>query len=217
MSEGQTTNPPSLRNQLVITVGAGIAATILTVLVVLPAEFGRDPTGFGRLTGLDKLAPAHEHVIEVPTGSSAPAQSQDMPFRTDTFEINLVPEGDKTGRRELEFKVRMKTNQALVYTWAADGAADGQFLSDLHGETTTTPEVQVAEFKQEHALSANGSLVAPMDGVHGWYWLNKSPNKVTVRLKLAGFYELIPPGETGNKAGILPSAETSTKGNESNE
>jgi hypothetical protein len=39
---------------------AGLIATVLTVLVVLPAEFGRDPTGFGHLTGLIKLS-EHTH------------------------------------------------------------------------------------------------------------------------------------------------------------
>ena len=36
------------------------------------------------------------------------------------------------------------------------------------------------------------------------------PNKVVVRLKISGFYDLIQPGETGNKAGILPSADASS-------
>lgn len=32
-----------------------VVAALLTVLVVLPAEYGRDPTGFGALTGLNRL------------------------------------------------------------------------------------------------------------------------------------------------------------------
>ncbi|MCE9521580.1 MAG: hypothetical protein K8S25_04015 [Alphaproteobacteria bacterium] len=209
MSEGQTNTPPSLRKLLLVTIGAGVAATVLTVLVVLPAEFGRDPTGFGRLTGLDQLAPAHEHVVEMAAGPGAPAMSQDAPFRSDVVEVPLVPKGDKTGRYELEYKVRMTTGQAIVYSWEAQGAGEGEFFSDLHAETAPDPEVRVIEFKQETALRSNGSLVAPVDGVHGWYWRNNSPNKVTVRLKLSGFYELIPPGETGNKAGIVPVAASS--------
>jgi hypothetical protein len=209
MTEGQTTNPPSLSKLLLITVGAGIAATILTVLIVLPAEFGRDPTGFGRLTGLDALAPEHEHTVEAVPGVTSPAQFSDTPFRSDTMDIPLVPKGDNTGHHQLEYKVRMKPGQTIVYAWEVEGAAEGEFFSDLHAETDG-PDVKVIEFKQETALRGNGSLIAPIDGVHGWYWQNKSPNKVVVRLKLSGFYDLIPPGETGNKAGILPSPPASS-------
>jgi hypothetical protein len=91
----------------------------------------------------------------------------------------------------------------LTYSWEVVGAKDGEFYYDLHGETHEADPTVVA-FKQGLALRANGALVAPMDGVHGWYWQNKGAAPVTVRLKLSGFYELIPPGEVGNKAGILP-------------
>jgi hypothetical protein len=61
MTEGQTNTPPSLKTLLGFTVGSALVATVLTIFVVLPAEFGRDPTGFGHLTGLIKLS-EHEHV-----------------------------------------------------------------------------------------------------------------------------------------------------------
>lgn len=209
MTEGQSNNPPPTGRLLLITLGAGIVATVLTFLVVLPAEFGRDPTGFGRLTGLDKLAPKHEEVVAVATGPSSPVQSSDAPYQSHVVEIPLVPKGDDTGFSQLEYKVRMKPGQALVYSWAVEGAGDGEFYSDLHAETDG-PDVKVVEFKQETALASHGSLVAPIDGAHGWYWQNKSPNKVVVRLKISGFYDLIQPGATGNKAGILPSPDAST-------
>ena len=205
MTEGQINNPPSFKTLIAITLGTGVIATVLTLLVVLPAEFGRDPTGFGRLTGLDKLAPDdhHEDVIEIATSPTAPAQFRNMPFRSDTIEIPLVAKGDKAGSSELEYKVRMKTGDTIVYAWTADGATDGEFYFDLHAETPK-PDVKVVEFKQETASQSNGSLVAPIDAIHGWYWQNKSRNPVVVKLKLSGYYELIPPGEEGNRAGIMP-------------
>jgi hypothetical protein len=45
-------------------------------------------------------------------------------------------------------------------------------------------------------------LVAPFDGIFGWYLQNQSEAPVTIKLDLAGFYQLIPPGEYGNEAGI---------------
>jgi hypothetical protein len=205
MSEGRTDTPPSWRTMVLITLGAGIAATLLTLLVVLPAEFGRDPTGFGKLTGLDRLAPDdhHEHVVAVVPGTVGPAQVQAAPFRSDEVEIVLVPKGDKSGRSELEYKVAMTTGGTIVYTWQSD-AADGALYSDFHAETKPEPDVKVYAFGTGTAPSANGSLTAPIDAPHGWYFQNKSDKPITIRLKLAGYYELIAPGESGNAAGILP-------------
>jgi hypothetical protein len=61
----------------------------------------------------------------------------------------------------------------------------------------------VVEYRQATGTSSNGTLVAPIPGVHGWYLQNQSAKPVVVRLRLAGFYELVPPGEYGNEAGIV--------------
>lgn len=205
MSEGQTDNPPPARKLLLATLGAAAAATALVVLVVLPAEFGRDPTGFGRLTGLSSLAPAHGHEAEPAASADATAaRSYDKPFRTDLIEVPLVAKGDRAGYFELEYKVAMKAGQSFVYSWEVDGAEGSQLYADLHAETPK-PEARVIEFRQEDALKSHGSIVAPADGDYGWYWLNKSTGPVTVRLRLSGFYELIPAGAPGNKAGLMPS------------
>ena len=38
--------------------------------------------------------------------------------------------------------------------------------------------------------------IAPWHGIHGWYWQNNNEAAVTVRLRMAGFYELVP-NQTG--------------------
>jgi hypothetical protein len=97
----------------------------------------------------------------------------------------------------------MKAGQTLLYSWVAQGAPESEFYFDLHSETPP-PDHQVIEYLQETGVRSDGALVAPTDGVHGWYWQNRSPNRVKVHLRISGFYELIPPGEKGNKAGITP-------------
>ena len=54
--EGLAPQPPSRRKLLLITGGGFLAAAAIAVLFVLPAEMHVDPTGFGRLTGLTRLA-----------------------------------------------------------------------------------------------------------------------------------------------------------------
>ena len=61
---------------------------------------------------------------------------------------------------------------------------------------------KVVEYRQATGVQSNGVLIAPMPGVHGWYLQNQSIKPVVVHLKLSGFYELVPPGEYGNLAGI---------------
>ena len=36
-----------------------------------------------------------------------------------------------------------------------------------------------------------GTLVAPFTGIHGWYLRNDGEEAIVVRLKVAGFYELL--------------------------
>jgi hypothetical protein len=194
MSEGQTSNPPSLGRLLLITLGAGAVATLLTLTIVLPAEFGRDPTGVGAMLGLKDLGGA-AHA----TGPNA--RFYEIAYRTDTFEIPVSAKAEKGSA--LEFKVMMKEGETLIYSWEAEGAGAEDFYFDLHAETPGE-DPRVVGLKQANAQRSDGALVAPIDGVHGWYWQNKSANAVKVKLKIAGFYALIAPGEIGNKAGIVP-------------
>ena len=123
----------------------------------------------------------------------------DIPLQT----ADVGPEGS-----ELEYKVRMKAGDSLVYSWTVSGIANPEeFYSDFHGETPADPKspgstAKVVEYRQATGVASNGVLIAPIQGVHGWYLQNQSVKPVIVHLKLSGFYELVPPGEYGNEAGI---------------
>ena len=52
------TQLPSSRRLLASTLAAVFVATILLVTIVLPAQYGIDPTGAGRLMGLTALSSA---------------------------------------------------------------------------------------------------------------------------------------------------------------
>ena len=202
---------PSLKNStlLAIAAAAALVGSAGFVMFVLPAEFHRDPTGFGKLTGLDRLAgPEVVTVAAAPAGSGQTARYYEGAFRTDTIEIVLPPDTDN----ELEYKVRMKTGGTLTYSWNVTGDEEHPdwFYYDFHGEsqpTGTDAKPVVMEYRQQTGLNSGGALVAPFDGIHGWYFQNQSDKKVTVHLKLSGFYELIPPGEYGNEGKIEPQAQ----------
>ncbi len=61
---------PSRRRLAVLTAAALGVATLLFVAVVLPAEYGRDPLGFGRATGLVRLAASGRSAGRSPIGGA---------------------------------------------------------------------------------------------------------------------------------------------------
>jgi hypothetical protein len=199
---------PALRRSrlLAIAAAAFLGASAIFTLFVLPAEFHRDPTGFGRLTGLDRLAgPEVVSVAAAPAEPNATTRFYGSPFRSDTIEITL-PADEKN---ELEYKVKMRPGETLTYSWTVTGdeAHPEWFYYDFHGESRpNAPDAKatVMEYKQSTGLASSGALVAPFEGVHGWYFQNQSDKPLVVHLKLSGFYELIPPGEYGNEAKIEP-------------
>jgi hypothetical protein len=195
--EGHIASPPSSGALLQIIAATIAAAAVALVMFVLPAEYGIDLTGYGKAAGLTKLS------AEVtPAAESAPktATYSEKALQKHVIEITMPPND------ELEYKVRLKTGETMIYSWTASIKNPEEFYFDFHGETPQpegAPPI-VKEYKQATGAKSAGGFTAPMDGVHGWYFQNQSVDTIKVRLELAGFYELVPPGEYGNDRGIEP-------------
>jgi hypothetical protein len=200
---------PSKRTLLASIGAAAAVALVITFAAVLPAEYNKDPLGLGHLTGLSRLWAPPEAVV-APGAAGVPAAiRQPAAFRTDSFEIPLAADGDEARRNALEFKVRLPKGAGLVYSWQAEGlAVPEDLMFDFHGHTVAADAkggpVSVADYEKASGATANGSLTAPVDGIHGWYFRNRSDKPIKIRLKLSGFYQLVPPGEEGNLPGIQP-------------
>ncbi|HEU4627487.1 MAG TPA: hypothetical protein VFS52_22220 [Steroidobacteraceae bacterium] len=127
-------------------------------------------------------------------------------YRSDFVEIPLAVAGSATRGEELEYKVHMRAGDTLAYSWAVEGISNPEeFYYDFHGEAPAkdaASEATVVEYRQATGTQSHGTLVAPFDGVFGWYLQNQSEKPVVVHLKISGFYTLVPPGEYGNEAGI---------------
>lgn len=180
------------RSGLLLRLGvAALAGTVLTVCVIMPAEYRKDPTGFGKLTGLIALATPTVAKAPVETAAAgnaatAPALSQNAWFypteyRTDTVKIPLGPDG------ELEYKVAMKAGESMVYSWSVDR---GSVYFDFHGEPSNDPKHAQRYREEQENTKSNGTFVAPFDGIHGWFWLNLTGEPLVVTLKMSGFYQL---------------------------
>lgn len=203
MSEQPTQATP--RGRLLLATFGTLALAVLIVLgAILPAEFNKDPLGVGKLSGLSRLWAPEER--EVAAGGVARAREYDVPFRSDVIEIPLGDFLAGADKSELEYKVRMKKDATLIYSWEVIGGGDPRdFRFDQHGHTTPKPgeAMDVSTHKQATGLKQNGALTAPFDGIQGWQFSNSGEKPVVVRVRLAGFYELVPAGLPGNEAGIV--------------
>jgi hypothetical protein len=202
----EPSRPMSRLRLLAVVAGTAALAALIVLGAILPAEFNRDPLGLGRLSGLSRLWAPKARTLDPAAAGVARAREYDTPFRTDVIEIPLGDFLSGAERSELEYKVRMKKDAALVYAWAVEGAADPRdFHFDQHGHTTPAPgeAMTMTTYRQAFGLKQQGALRAPFDGIQGWQFSNSSEKPVVVKLRLAGFYELIPAGEPGNEAGIV--------------
>jgi hypothetical protein len=175
-------------NRLIVMVIGVVALAALVVLVaaVLPAEYGIDPTGLGRRLGLYRppaqaIEPA---VLSDASGNATPAGAtlvqKKTPFRSD--EMSLVLESGEGA----EIKAVMAAGDHFMYTWTAEG---GPVDVDMHGEAFNAQEELPSYFKDEGQSGDNGVFRASIAGRHGWFWQNLNDTPVTIKLKTSGFYE----------------------------
>jgi len=172
-------------------IGTAAAAAIIAVVFVAPAEYGYDPTGIGSMLGLTQIAGPAEITVE--TRLSAPpeiATLREEPFRTDVVEIEVNPFTVNFG--QLEYKVSMNEGDVLLYSWTSDRPVRFEFHGHTLDDGAGTP-IEVMDYIAGEGEGASGTLVAPIDGIHGWYFANSAfdePARIT--LTLAGYYTLEP-------------------------
>jgi hypothetical protein len=199
--EGHVARPMSPKRLALLVGGGFVVAGLITVCAVLPAEFHLDPTGFGKAAGLMGLSAAPESKSAAATGAPAAAGgpqvlAREYPtaFRTDTIDIPL--KGAESAGSEVEYKVKMKAGQTLIYSWSV-AAPPEEFYSDFHSQEWPQkgPKENVVSHRAALGVGVNGAMTAPFDGIHGWYLQNQSEKPVVVHLKISGFYDLLPGGK----------------------
>ena len=95
--------------------------------------------------------------------------------------------------KDLEYKLNMKQGHAITYSWEAVGLNDPEkLLIEFHGHTIRETEApgDLMFYKVGRSDSSSGYLVAPFDGIHGWYFSNETGEDINVILTVSGFYEL---------------------------
>nr|WP_316627065.1 transmembrane anchor protein [uncultured Brevundimonas sp.] len=185
----------------------GIAAAVaagLLVTVVLPSEYGVDPTRVGSVFGLTEMgrikvslaaeakadeamdaaaaaapieaSPAPVVVAAVAQSAASPAPDPASGQRTDETVLTLAPD------QGAEIKLVMTEGSKARFTWTSSG---GRLNFDTHADR---PGVSYHGYGKGSSQSETGELTAAFTGSHGWFWRNRTGAPVTVTLKTEGAY-----------------------------
>lgn len=205
-----TNNQPNLNKAQLLKslLIALIIGVIVLLTAVLPAEYGIDPLGTGELFGFSKLYQGDEQIetndtnsslnfkkikmeklgseasVPKPSEANNPAPENQYSEREDTIEV-IVP-----AEKGIEYKFKSLKYASIKYEWTTD---KGIVYIDFHGEVKQeNPPKNVFYESYTLAYSNNmaGTLTAPFEGKHGWYFRNETNEDIVVTIKLNGQYEL---------------------------
>lgn len=188
---------------------AFVIGAVVLVTAVLPAEYGIDPLGTGKLFGFSRLhqkeTPKKESqgtpkmkfrkikLAEVGSGpdipkpeeANNPAPKTQFEARYDSITVNVPP------KKGIEYKFKTLKHGSVTYEWSTND--DTVVYLDFHGEVkeeNPPADVFYESYTVAYASNMAGTLTAPFEGKHGWYFRNNSDEAVTISIILKGEYQL---------------------------
>ena len=182
---------PSSSQLLKSTIIALAVAGALLLCVVIPAEYGKDPTGVGELLGLKKMGEIkirlekeslnenqvfNEHISlrdEVREDSETSEENRDV--------LEFILEPDES----IEIKLEMIEGSFAKYNWVTK---NGGLNYNLHGDGYKGSQKSITYKKGRMISSDSGEIISEFDGYHGWFWRNRNSTAVTVTLETMGDY-----------------------------
>ena len=202
---------PSSRQLARSTILAAISALVLLIAVVLPAEYGIDPTGIGRVLRMTEMGNIKKQLaaeaaadaalaapsptagttpelppagaVEPPTKAAVAAAPKE-PAKPAAPKIDWRDEMPVTLKpgEGTEIKLKMVQGAKAQYSWIVEG---GEVNFDAHGDA---PSKSISYEKGRGISSKEGVLEAAFTGNHGWYWRNRGKSDVKVILRTRGDY-----------------------------
>ena len=204
MTDTVTTTPerPSGRKILIGSVAALAIAAAGLVVFVLPAEYGIDPTGLGKALGLTKLSQPENIYLQRGQARTNvlfpvdPAQGgerlgvreamaakgvtfpADATMNSDRFQFELLPyEG-------IELKYVLDKGAPMFFSWTTTAPVNVDMHSHpFDGGTEATESFVIDDLRTQTAV-----YVAPFNGIHGWYWQNRTLEPVELVLDATGMF-----------------------------
>ena len=205
---------PSTGRLLKSTAIAAVVAGALVVTVVLPAEYGVDPTRIGSVFGLTEMGRIKQQLAEEAAREDAAAEITESVAAVPTTTDETTASATVTMRAadEIVSETPVATEQEPAPIWrdeititlAADEAAEYKLVMaegetaefvwftdgarvnyDTHGDR---PGLNYHGYEKGSVDRLEGTLTAAFDGSHGWFWRNRSGAPMTVILQMRGEY-----------------------------
>ena len=184
---------PSTAQLLRSTIIALVAAIVILVTVVLPAEYAIDPTGAGRVLGLTEMGEIKESLAKEAEDDKKKHGNQSNAFDR-IFQLFISPAHAQAAWKDevtftlepgkaMEVKLTMLKGATVHYKWSAEG---GRMNFDLHAHGKGSEAVTYKKVRGKKG--GDGSFTTPFAGDHGWFWRNRDKTPSTVKLQLRGDY-----------------------------
>ncbi|MES0826428.1 transmembrane anchor protein [Ruegeria sp. SCP11] len=189
---------PSSAQLIRSTVIAGASAAVILVTVVLPAEYGIDLTGVGRVLGLQEMGEIKTQLADK-AESDRQLENQDQSsllndvlglFVGSVYAQEAEVWQDETSftltpGESAEWKLVMEEGAAAEYRMVVTG---GRVNFDLHGHGGGN---SITYEKGRGSTGAEGTIEAAFAGEHGWFWRNRDSDDVSVMVQVRGDYSEI--------------------------
>ena len=184
-SENELPTSSQLLKSTIVAICVGCA---LLILIVLPAEYGTDPTGVGELLGLKKMGEIKTRLKQdflkenIGAKDELMVKSETGKENQDIMEFVIAPD------KAIEIKLEMKKGSMAKYKWTTQ---NGGLNYNLHGDGHKGSQKSISYKKGRMTSSDSGEFKSEFDGYHGWFWRNRNNESVTVTLETFGDYILI--------------------------
>ncbi|MBC8344842.1 MAG: transmembrane anchor protein [Candidatus Marinimicrobia bacterium] len=180
---------PTSSQLLKSTIIAFSVAIVLLVTVVMPAEYGVDPTGIGNVLGLKKMGEIKNSLKEEALAEPEIVIEQNSVKTEIQKESKIITEYQDVlavvinPGEAIEIKIEMKKDAIARYSWTTE---DGALNFNLHGDGYKGTHQSITYKKGRMISSDRGELIAEFDGYHGWFWRNRNNSPVSVTLEAVG-------------------------------
>lgn len=192
---------------------AAAVASVLLVTVVLPSEYGVDPTRIGSALGLTEMGRIKVQLAaEAEADAAADAAAASGLSEAPPLEVATPAAGGTAPAAPAEAApapaaatpaVEMRDDETVI-TLAPDEAAEiklvmaegakarftwlssgGKINFDTHADR---PGLSYHGYGKGSAQQQSGELTAAFTGSHGWFWRNRTGEPVTITLRTQGAY-----------------------------
>lgn len=209
---------PSTAKLLKSTALAAVTAGVILVTVVMPAEYGIDPTGVGNVLGLKKMGEIKMTLADEAAAEKADAEAaQNLPLADLTVAAGRAapleaappvvkapvqpqqqPQQVAADYRD-EMKVTLTPNEgAEIKVDMKKGQSTtyvwftdaGKANFDVHADSKEL-NIKYHGYEKGSATRKEGEIIAAFNGEHGWFWRNRTDKSLTVILRTNGDYSAI--------------------------